>query len=89
MSNEAILQMAVKAVNDTARPNRLVLTLLVFRAYLQITTESPLSLLMVKRSEAIQKATRALRKLTAERQVADALNTRNRPATTDLLALLL
>jgi hypothetical protein len=67
MSNKAILQIAVKAVNDTARPNRLVLTLLVFRAYLQITTESLLSLLIVKRSKAIQKATRALRKLTAER----------------------
>jgi hypothetical protein len=44
---------------------------------------------MVKRSEAIQKATKALRKLTAERQVADALNTRNRLATADMLALLL
>lgn len=32
---------------------------------------------MVKRSEATQKATKALRKLIAERQVADALNTRN------------
>ena len=67
MSDEAILQIAVKAANDTAGPNRLVPTLLVFRAYLRITTESPLALLMVKRSEAIQKATKALRKLTAER----------------------
>jgi len=59
--------MAVKAVNDTAGPDGLVLTLLVFGAYPRITTESPPSLLMVKRSEAIQKATKALRKLTAER----------------------
>ena len=67
MSNEAILQMAVKAVNDTAGPDRLVPTLLVFRAYLQINTESPLSPLIVKRSEAMKKATKALRRLTAER----------------------
>ena len=52
-----------------------------------MTTESPPSPLMIKRSEAIQKATKALRKLTAERQVADALNTRNGPDTADMLAL--
>jgi hypothetical protein len=87
MSDEAILQMAVKAVNDTAGPDGLVPTLLVFGAYPRMTTESPPSPSMVKRSEAIQKATKALRKLNAERQVADALNTRNGPATTDMLAL--
>lgn len=79
--------MAVKAVNDTAGPDGLVPTLLVFGAYLRMTAESPPLPSIVKRSEAIQKATRALRKLTAERQVADALNTRNGPATADMLAL--
>jgi hypothetical protein len=69
------------------RPDRLVPTLLVFRAYPRMTTDSPPSPSIVKRSEAIQKATKALRKLTAERQVADALNTCNGPATTDTLAL--
>jgi hypothetical protein len=59
--------MAVKAVNNTAGPNRLVLTLLVFGAYLRITTELLLLLLIIKRSEAIQKATKALRKIAAER----------------------
>ncbi|KAK1914254.1 hypothetical protein P3342_007500 [Pyrenophora teres f. teres] len=87
MSEEAILQMAVKAVNNTAGPDGLVPTLLVFGAYPRMTTESPPAPSMVKRSEAIQKATKALRKLTAERQVADALNTRNGPATADMLAL--
>jgi hypothetical protein len=87
MSDEAILQMAVKAVNDTAGPDGLVPTLLVFRAYLRMTTESPPSPSIIKRSEAIQKATKALRKIATERQVADALNTRNRPATEDVLAL--
>ena len=87
MSDEAVLQMAVKAVNDTAGPDGLVPTLLVFGAYPRMTTESPPSLLMVKRSEAIQKAMKALRKVAAERQVADALNTRNGPATEDVIAL--
>jgi hypothetical protein len=87
MSDKAILQIAVKAVNDTAGPDGLVLTLLVFRAYPRMTTDSPPSPSMVKRSEAIQKATKALRKLTAERQVADALNTRNGPAAKDILIL--
>ncbi|KAF1974623.1 hypothetical protein BU23DRAFT_579705 [Bimuria novae-zelandiae CBS 107.79] len=53
MSNKAILQMAVKAINNIVGPNSLVLTLLVFGAYLRITIESPLLLLIVKRSEAI------------------------------------
>jgi hypothetical protein len=67
MSDEAILQIAVKAVNNTASPNRLVLTLLVFGAYLRITTKLLLLLLIIKRSEAIQKATKALRKIATER----------------------
>ena len=87
MSDESILQMAVKAVNDTAGPDRLVPTLLVFGAYPRMTAESLPSPSMVKRSEAVQKATKALRKLTAERQITDALNTRNGPATADTLAL--
>ncbi|KAK1916420.1 hypothetical protein P3342_004239 [Pyrenophora teres f. teres] len=87
MSDEAILQMAVKAVNDTAGPDGLVPTLLVFGAYPRMTTESPPSPSMIKRSEAIQKATKALRKIAAERQVLDALNTRNGPTTGDVLAL--
>ncbi|KAF1972351.1 hypothetical protein BU23DRAFT_580957 [Bimuria novae-zelandiae CBS 107.79] len=64
-------QMAVKAVNDTAGPNSLVLTLLVFGAYPRMTIESPPSPSM----------------LTTKRQVADALNTRNGPDTADMLAL--
>ncbi|CAE7221385.1 hypothetical protein PTTW11_11413 [Pyrenophora teres f. teres] len=87
MSDEAILQMAVKAVNDTTGPDGLVPTLLVFGAYPRMTTESPPSPSMIKRSEAIQKATKALRKIAAERQVSDALNTRNGPTTGDVLAL--
>jgi hypothetical protein len=37
LDKEVILQMAVKAVNDIARPDRLVPTLLVFGSYPRIT----------------------------------------------------
>ena len=84
---EAILQMAVKAVNDTAGPDGLVPTLLVFGAYPRMTLDSPPSPSTLKRSDAIQKAMKVLRKVAAERQVNDALNTRNGPSTTDVLAL--
>lgn len=40
MSDEAILQMVVKAVNDTAGPDGLVPTLLVFGEYPRMTTDS-------------------------------------------------
>jgi hypothetical protein len=53
MSDEAILQMAAKAVNDTVGPDGLIPTLLVFGAYPRMTTESPQSPTMIKRSEAI------------------------------------
>jgi hypothetical protein len=39
--------MAVKAINNTAGPNRLVLTLLVYRAYLIISNLDPLTLFII------------------------------------------
>jgi hypothetical protein len=36
IDNETILQIAVKALNNTVGPNSIIPTLLVFRAYLQI-----------------------------------------------------
>lgn len=50
---EAILQMAVKAVNDTAGYDGLVPTLLVFGAYPRINLDSPPSLSILKRVDAI------------------------------------
>jgi hypothetical protein len=38
--------MAFKAINNTAEPNRLVLTLLVYSVYPQITKHDPLLLLV-------------------------------------------
>ena len=42
----ALLQMAVKAVNDIASPNGLVPTLLVFRTYLRMSDLDPFSSLV-------------------------------------------
>ena len=49
--------MAVKIVNNTAGPNGIMLTLLVFGAYPRITKESLLLPLIIKRAEVLRKAT--------------------------------
>jgi hypothetical protein len=79
--------MTVKACNNTAGPNGLVPTLLVFGAYLRITTLDPLSPLIVKRAQAINKAIKELQTLQAERNVTDALRLRNGPDTSVILDL--
>jgi len=43
ISKELILQIAIKAINNSASLDRLISTLLVFSAYPQITNNSPLS----------------------------------------------
>jgi hypothetical protein len=80
-SPEAALQMAVKAINDTAGPDGIVPTLLVFGAYPRLTQVSAPSPGLRQRALAIQKATEAVRKLHAERQVSEALAARNGPNT--------
>ena len=63
IDDEVCLQMAVKAINDTAGPNGLVLILLVFGAYPRMTSADPLLPSIVKRSKAIQDAIRELRSI--------------------------
>jgi hypothetical protein len=53
LNKELILQMAVKAINNTARPNGLVPTLLVFSAYLRLSSFNTLTLLIIVQAEAI------------------------------------
>lgn len=86
-ADDLILQMAVKAVNDTAGPDGLVPTLLVFGAYPRMTDESAPSSTVVARGEAIRKAMKEVQKIRAERQVTDALAMRNGPNTTATIAL--
>ncbi|THC93999.1 hypothetical protein EYZ11_006508 [Aspergillus tanneri] len=79
IDREMILQMAVKAVNDSAGPDGIIPTLLVFGAYPRMTDMDPPSPSVVKRAEAIRAATKEVRRLHAERQVNDALAMRNGP----------
>ena len=63
IDDEVCLQMAVKAINDTAGPNSLVPTLLIFKAYPRITSADLPALSIIKRSKAIQDIIRELRSL--------------------------
>ena len=45
--------MAIKAINDLAKPNRIIPTFLVFGAYPQITEMDTLLLFITKRAKAI------------------------------------
>ena len=69
ISKNTILQMAFKAVNDTAGPNCLVSTLLVFDAYSHIVTNSPLSASQQQRANVMTKAMNKLQKLKAQQEV--------------------
>ena len=50
--------MAIKAINNLAKLNKIISTFLVFRAYPQITKIDTLSLSITKRTEAIYTATK-------------------------------
>jgi hypothetical protein len=68
---------AVKAVNDLAGLNRIVLTLLIFGLYLRITKINAPSPTIVKRAKAICAATKEIRRLYTKQQVSNALVIRN------------
>jgi hypothetical protein len=87
VSEELTLQMAVKAVNDSAGPDGLVPTLLVFSAYPRMTDDSPPSPSIIQRAKVIRKATKEVQRIYATRQVNDALGMRNSPNTSTTLNL--
>ena len=58
--------MAVKAVNNTASPNGLVPTLLVYRAYLRISKLDPPAPSVMDRAAIIQKVMAEIVKLRAK-----------------------
>jgi hypothetical protein len=74
--------MAVKAVNDTAGPNGLVPTLLVYGAYLRISNLGPPTLSIIERAAIIWKAIAEIVKLRAKQTINSALYYRNGPNTT-------
>jgi hypothetical protein len=82
-----ILQMTVKVVNDLARPNKIVLILLLFGLYPRITEIDAPSLTIIKRAEAICAATKEVCRLYTKQQVNNAFaihNSLNTIVTVDL-----
>ena len=55
--------MAIKAINNLAKPNKIIPTFLVFRVYPQITKIDVLSLSVTKRAEAIYIVTKEVYRL--------------------------
>ena len=74
--------MAIKAVNNTTSPDKLVLILLVYRAYLWISNLDPLALSVIDRAAIIQKAMAKIVKLQAKQTINSTLYYYNRPNTT-------
>ena len=74
-----MLQMAVKSVNDTAGPDGLVPTLLVFGTIPRLSMKDAPSPTIQQRAKAIEKAMHAVAELNARYQVNRALATRNGP----------
>jgi hypothetical protein len=73
--------MAINAVNDSARPDKIVLILLVFGLYLRITEIDLPSPIIAKRAKAIRAVTKEVRRLYTKQQVNNALAIYNRPNT--------
>jgi hypothetical protein len=88
-NKEAILQMTVKAVNDSAGSDGIVPTVLVFKAYFYITRDFLPSPFIIEQAKAIYKAIKKVRRLYVKQQVNNALAIRNRPNTKPVLTLLL
>jgi hypothetical protein len=82
-----MLQMAVKAINNSAGPNSIIPTLLVFSVYPRLTEIDPPSPLVTKRAKAICAATKEVRRLYTERQVKNTLAIRNSLNTKNILDL--
>lgn len=79
INKELGLQMAVKAINNTAEPDELIFTLLVFEAYSRMHELNPSTSNIIQRIEAVKRTMKKMRKIIAERQVNNVLNIKNGP----------
>jgi hypothetical protein len=84
ITKDMILQMAIKAINDTAGPDGIVPTLLVFGTYPRMSDVDAPTPTISQRAMAIKKAMLEVEKMRATRQVTEALRQRNGPRTDDL-----
>jgi hypothetical protein len=82
-----MLQMAVKAINDLAGPNNIILILLVFSVYSRLIKINLPSSLVTKKAKAIYTAIKKVRRLYTKRQVKNALVIRNSLNTKNTLDL--
>jgi hypothetical protein len=69
--------MIIKAINNTIDFDELMLILLIFEAYFRMHVINLSTLSITQRIMIIEKAIIEIRKFRAERQIVDALNTRN------------
>jgi hypothetical protein len=74
LAPEYVLQMAIKAINDTAGHDGLVPILLMFGTYPRLLPSSLPSSSLIVRANAMRKAMAEVRKLKARRQMTDALS---------------
>lgn len=77
MSEKTALQMTVKSLNNTASADGLVITFLLFRAYLCMESIDPPVSMNIKWTTSIQNIIEQARKIWAENQVIDGFSTRN------------
>jgi hypothetical protein len=77
ISKEIILQIIVKAINDTANLDHLMFILLIFKAYLRMHVMNSSVSSIIQRTMIIEKAMIEISKFRVERQIIDALNIRN------------
>jgi hypothetical protein len=71
LDKDTVLQIATKAINDTASLNRLVLTLLVFGVYPRMSYRDALSTNMIARGNTVRAAMKEVRRIQAVRKIRD------------------
>ena len=74
-------------MNDTAGPDSIVPTLLVFGVFPRMSTKDVVNTTVIERGRAIRRAIKEVAKLYTKRHVAKALQTRNRPNINEILGL--
>ena len=88
-STEVSLQIAIKTVNDSAGPDGIIPTLLVFGAYPRMTNNSAPSPTTTKRTETIRKISNEVKQYYTKRHMEDAFRIRNNPDITTIFKLLI
>jgi hypothetical protein len=76
-SNKMKLQIVIKAINNSAGLDNIILILLVFGAYPRMTNNSLLSPIIIKITKTIRKTSNEIRKFYAKRYINDVLRIRN------------